>query len=122
MVDAADVGIGTHWNTYLSRLSPDRSLAMMLCKEGGNHTATPLWGICEVEQAMGPFMLCHYISLISTLVIPKLYSIVHHMIIYIYIHINLNNFIYLDINVAVSCKRYPASLPYVITVQTFGKG
>ena len=31
------------------------------------------------------------------------------------------NYIYIYINVAVSCKRYPPSLPYIIIVQTCGK-
>ena len=50
-------------------------------------------------------------SLISTLAIPKYHIlfIVHHIYIYIYI------------NTAVSCKRYPPSLPYIIIVQTCGK-
>ena len=43
------------------------------------------------------------------LVIPKYHIlfIVHH--------------IYIYINAAVSCKRYPPSLPYIIIVQTCGK-
>ena len=50
-----------------------------------------------------------FISLISTLAIPKYHILfmVHH--------------IYIYINAAASCKRYPPSLPYIIIVQTCGK-
>ena len=48
-------------------------------------------------------------SLISTLAIPKLDVDFCELYIYIFKH------------VAVSCKRYPPSLPYIIIVQTCGK-
>ena len=60
-------------------------------------------------RCQGLSRLCHHISLISTLAIPKyhLLFMVHH--------------IYIYINAAASCKRYPPSLPYIIIVQTCGK-